>query len=265
MVNKKLVLMILMLSFMMLCMSTSNDFRQTENDLRYPVWIDYFDDLTIAQFSERIADNPQTEINSVTRKSASLAMLMSAAVPGSGQYYIGKNTRATVFLTADIFSFFALYRFSKEKNNLIDHYQMYAYSHADLRKGASDDIYSLAHRYTSSDEYNRMVILYARNFLLANRITQEEYDEYVERNIIGHEDSWTWQTDFHYNEYRDIRRDKQNYEIYENFAVGALIVNRLISVIDAAIQTNRVNRISHVYAVPIDNGRGITLLYEHKF
>ena len=198
-------------------------------------------------------------------KSARNAMLMSALLPGTGQLYIGKTTRAGVFLAADAASFFALYRFNKEKNNFSDQYKMYAYSYAGLRKGVGDNIYRLAQRYRNYEEYNRVVELYARNFLLANRISKEEYDDYVNRNKIKPEDAWDWQNDFYLNQYRELRQEKQNYEIYENFALGALFINRIISVIDAAIQTQKVNRNSHVYVIPEDNGRGISLIYEYKF
>ena len=212
------------------------------------------------------ASTPNSELLTPnSQKSALNAMLMSAVLPGTGQLYLGNSKRATVYLSADVLAFFALYRTNMEKNNLTDSFKIYAYSNAGLRRGASDDIYRLAQRFMTSDEYNKSVERYARNFLLANRITQEEYDEYVERFRIRPEDSWDWQNEHYFREYRAIRQDRQTFEIYENFALGALLINRIISVIDAAFLTNKVNRNSQVYAVPENNGRGISLIYEYHF
>ena len=206
-----------------------------------------------------------TNVEVGNKKSAVNAMLMSAVFPGSGQMYLGKTTRGGVFMAADIVSLFALFRFNKEKNIAIDNFQMYAYANAGLRKGVSNDIYSIAHNYKSSNEYNKFIEMQARNWYLIIQNNQAAFDDYMERNRIKPEDSWNWESDFHLSEYRSIRTDKQSYEIYENFAFGALLINRVISVIDSAIQTGRVNRSGQVYAMPDQSGRGISLNYEYKF
>ena len=67
-------------------------------------------------------------------------------------------------------------------------------------------------------------------------------------------------------QYRNIRSSKQEFEIYANFAIGALVINRMISVIDAAISTNKINTANRqVYATPDPDGKGISLNYEFRF
>ena len=199
------------------------------------------------------------------QKSAAQAMLMSAVIPGSGQMYLGKNTRAGVFMAADITAILSLIRFDKEKNNLTENSKTFAYANAGLQKGVSDEIYRLAHNYRSSDEYNRSVILYARNRFIIQLNDKDLYDQYLDIYLLKPEESWDWNTENDYQEYRNIRKEKQNYEIYANFAIGALIINRLISVVDSALQTGKVNRASQVYAVPNFDTKGISLVYEYKF
>ena len=199
------------------------------------------------------------------QKSARTAMLMSAVIPGAGQMYLGKNTRAGAFLTADVLAFFAMFRFGKEKDIAEENYMMYAYTNAGLRKGAMPETYQLAQNYISSAEYNRSVERYARNRYLIILNDPDGYDWYMDRYSIPEAESWNWDNTFYQKEFNDIRSRRQNFEIYENFAVGALIINRIISTIDAALQTGKVNRNYQVYTVPDFDGRGISLIYEHKF
>jgi len=218
--------------------------------------------------SEVVQGYDSKELNFLEKsgqKSARNAMLMSAVLPGAGQMYLGQKTKAGVFVAAEIAFIFTMLRFDKEKNIAIENYQMLAYANAGLRKGSSTRIYGLAQRYKSSEDYNRYLEMQARNYFIMLYNDPESFNEYMERYSIKSEDSWQWQNDFHFSEYKSVRNDKQNFEIYGNFALGALLINRVISVLDSAIQTRRINRNSQIYAIPENNGRGISLVYEHKF
>jgi len=200
------------------------------------------------------------------KKSAFGAMTMSAVLPGSGQIYLGQNTKAGIMLTAEMIAIFSLYRFNKEINILTDDFQMFAYSNAGLRRGVSDNIYRLAHNWKSSEEYHDAMRLWARNRFLIILNDPELYEIVVEYNSLSPEDSWNWENESDFIQYRSIRRDKQNFEIYRNFAVGAMIVNRLISTIDSAIFANRLNNSnSQLFSMPDFERKGVSLIYEIKF
>jgi len=199
-------------------------------------------------------------------KSALGAVTMSAIFPGSGQMYLGQNTKAGVMMAADIISLFSLYRFTRESNSLSDNFQVFAYANAGLDRGRSNEIYNLAHRWRSSEEYNKAMELWARNRFLLILNEPELYELAMYVNSIKPEDSWDWEKESHFLEYRRIRNDRQRYDIYRNFAVGALIVNRLISTIDAAIFANRLNESnSQLYTLPDFDNKGFSLIYEVRF
>ena len=201
------------------------------------------------------------------QKSAKQAMLMSAIFPGSGHKYLGKNTRAGIFMATDIMSILALIIFNREENMIVDSYKMYANKNAGLRLDARDELYEFAHSYMSMTEYNIGVYRLARDwFLIRPEVPNTQgYHAYIERWLLPEEDSWSWENDHDIRQYRSIRSDKQKYELYGNFTVGALLLNRIISAIDSAIQTNKINRNSQVYAIPENNGKGISLIYEYRF
>jgi len=81
--------------------------------------------------------------------------------------------------------------------------------------------------------------------------------------------TWDWENNKNWNRYRDLRRDKQDYEIYANFALAAAILNRIVSVIDSAISIKNFNKhnniLSNLSIDPDWKNRGIRINYEYKF
>jgi len=198
-------------------------------------------------------------------KSVKKAMLMSAILPGAGQLYIHNNTKAGIFLASDLIILSSYLRFGKDRSIAIDNYKSLANVHAGLRNDATKELYNLAQKYKSSEIYNNQLEMSARNYFYLIHNDYQAYIDYMDRNRISENDSWTWSEDKHYQEYKDRREDKQRYEIYQNFAFGAIIVNRLISVVDAVVSTNKYNRNNQIYTLPHFEGKGLTLIYEHKF
>ena len=206
-----------------------------------------------------------TNLFAEPEKSALKAMAMSAVFPGSGQMYLGNSTKAGIFMATDIIIIGSYVRFNKERNIATDNYKMYANVKADLRRGTSNDIYALASKYRSSDEYNNFLAQDLQNYLIAGWITQKEQEDYYEMHKIKDEDKWNWEYDSHFREYRTIRSDKQMFELYGNLAIGALMLNRIISMLDATIFSNRINRENKLYSMPDFEKKGISLIYEYKF
>jgi hypothetical protein len=108
--------------------------------------------------------------------------------------------------------------------------------------------------------------LWARDLFLIILNDPESYARAIEVNSLSPEDSWDWENDANFWQYRSIRRDRQNFEIYRNFAVGAMIVNRLISTIDSVIFANRMNNSNaQLFSMPDFERKGVALIYEVKF
>jgi hypothetical protein len=194
------------------------------------------------------------------------AALFSVVVPGSGQLYLKKSTKAGVFFSTELAFLFSYFRFRSERDWKINSYQTYAENIISLEKNSSEFFYKRVQTYFSSEEYNDAVRKYARDVYLIFNSDTESYHEFLEDNLLTEEESWHWQTESNWNKYKTMRREKQDYEIYTNFAVGALILNRVVSVIDAALTTKKLNRIAKQLSIQPDFSKnGFEVSYEVSF
>ncbi len=205
-----------------------------------------------------------------TEKSVGKAFLFSAAIPGTGQYYAENNTKASVFWAAEIAIIFTYFRFRSELDMAINSYEQFAYTHAEVPKGSEDFYYQLIQDYKNSEIYNDSVLRYARNVYLIYYNDPEGYEEYLQNYLIPEDRLWDWETDKNWYEYRQLRRDKQNVEIYTKFTVAAAILNRIVSAIDAALGTRNYNRDLHqsggsLSVTPDFERKGFEIGYEYKF
>ena len=199
------------------------------------------------------------------------AMLLSAIMPGLGQAYAHNYSRAGVFAAGEVAIRLSAERLKKETNWTIDAYEDYAYSIAGVSGSKDDAYYQLIQENFSSEIYNDSVERYARNVYLIINNDQQGYRDYLENNLISEENSWDWENRDNWNEYKDLRFTKQNYVVYENLAVAALIINRLISMVDAAITAKKANvgelekDLGELQVAPDFTRNGLRILYEIKF
>jgi len=197
------------------------------------------------------------------------AMLYSALVPGLGEMYLSDYTRAGIFLGAEILILASYFRLNQEVDWKTNSYKTYANRYADVPFGASDSYYRLINNYISSDKYNTEIELFLRNRYIIYDYNPDLYNHYLDLYLIDDEDAWEWESRENWLRYREIRREKQRLEIYTNFAIGAAVINRLISVIDSAILARSINRqqtfLSNLNVEPDLTRIGWTLSYEFKF
>ena len=203
-------------------------------------------------------------ITVVAEYSLPVSILSSAVLPGAGQFYTHQYTKAGIFFASEVGIIFSYLRMRSERDWAIDSYKQYAYSKIDFDKSSSDNRYQVVQNYFSSEEYNDNVRNYARNAFLLFGSDTEAYYEYLDDYLIPEEDSWHWPSERNWQHYKSLRRDKQDYEIYMNFAIGAAIVNRIISTIDATLSTKKLNKVlSNLSVVPTN--KELRLCYEYKF
>jgi hypothetical protein len=199
-------------------------------------------------------------------------ILLSALTPGLGQIYSQNYTKAGIFLSAEIAIVFSYFRFKAEKDWAIESYQKFAWNIAEVPLQSEDNYYQLIQDYMSSEAYNQNVESFARNVFLSTSspfFDPDAYYQYLEQNLIPVEFAWDWQNNRNWSRYQSLRRDKQDYEIYANFAVAALILNRLVSVVDSAISIRKHNRaqtlLGNLKFQPDLKKKGIKISYEYKF
>ncbi|MDD3051329.1 MAG: hypothetical protein PHR06_09305 [Candidatus Cloacimonetes bacterium] len=199
--------------------------------------------------------------------SVGIAALSSAVLPGMGQLYADNNKKAAFFLSTEALLIFSLLKFNHEKNTAISNYEFYAYENAGLTKGSSDSIYNLAQKFQSSEEYNRNQEMIARNVFLIYEYSPEDYSEYLLANTIPEEHSWNWNNQKEREKFVKLRRDKQDLEIYAKFSLAAMLINRVVSVVDASLSAKRQNKLNRTTfsAAPTLNHPGFKIDFEYRF
>lgn len=177
----------------------------------------------------------------------------SAILPGTGELALGKTTRGAFMLSTDILVWSSFFALEKEKDNLTDTYKQYAVVYAGAKSGMPESYYQNLQNYISSDDFNRYEELFARNYYLIYSYNPEGYEEYILANTYSDEESWSWQNQTYQDHYKKLRRRTQKAKIYQNLSVGALVLNRVVSVIDVSLINKKTNRPLSIYFTPTSN------------
>ncbi|MBN1948920.1 MAG: hypothetical protein JW784_04180 [Candidatus Cloacimonetes bacterium] len=199
------------------------------------------------------------------------SMFFSLLTPGLGQIYNRDYTKAGIFLTTELIVIASYFRLNAETGWAINSYQQFAWNKAFIPINSSDEYYQLVQDFISSEDYNAGVINFARNvFLSANSpyYNPEQYYQYLEDYLIPPDLAWDWQLEKNWLQYRELRRNKQDLEIYKNFAFAAAILNRIVSVVDAAISARKIKKthlLSNLNFQPDWQKKGVRIFYEYKF
>lgn len=210
-------------------------------------------------------------------KSTRKAMLFSAILPGTGQIYLGNNTRGGIFIGAELMLVLSYMRLNNEIEWKQNSYMLYAHRYANVPLNSDEDFYKLISHYMNSDEYNLQIEQYYRNLYLIFRYNPDLYHENVERYTIKEGDGWNWENYENFLRFRELRREKQQLEILANFAIGGSVLNRIISVIDTALIARSIRRsgesdisehtsfLSDIRVEPDYLKNGIMVKYEYRF
>ncbi|MBI5268014.1 MAG: hypothetical protein HY851_12370 [candidate division Zixibacteria bacterium] len=160
-----------------------------------------------------------TKASAKPKKSMWKAAGLSALVPGAGQYYLGHRQKARAFFGVETagwigFASFQIYSHWK-KDDLI----RFARERANARlDGKSDEFLDLVGFYPSIRDYNNLGRVY------------DPERPYLDDSPDNH---WQWQTEEDRTAYRTIKNRSREAHRRAQFMIGAVIVNRIVSVIDA--------------------------------
>lgn len=211
---KKILLSLLSLFFSINihAQSNSNDFLDLKADL-------FFNNQTIINLDEVDYTNH--------KKSAGLAVLYSLLLPGMGEFYagdysLGKYLTITEGLLWGTFAGFTIYGNQQENN-----YKSFAESYASVKLDGKDEQYfATIGLYQNIEDYN--------NEKLLNR----EFDQVL--NPESH--YWKWQSQDQRKEYRNTWSDSEAAFDKIQFVVGAMILNRVVSAINAVRLVSAYNK-----------------------
>jgi hypothetical protein len=161
------------------------------------------------------------------RKSVWKAVLYSAAVPGGGEYYLGKKNKARYFFAAEAMTWLGFASFTMYGHWRKDDYVQYAAVHANAQlEGKSDSFADLVGFYSDIDEYNTL-----------GRV-QDPERPYLYDTPENH---WRWQSSSAQMSYRSIKNSSREAYRRAKFMLGIAAVARLVSIVDAVLDTHRYN------------------------
>jgi hypothetical protein len=168
-------------------------------------------------------ETSEVNINSFVvseKKSVGLGIIYSLLLPGMGELYADSYSSGKYFTIADGVLWGTLIGMNAYSNWQEDNYKTYAASTAGVINDANkdEDFYANIGDYTSVYSYNDQKAL-ERNF-------DEMYDEETY--------FWKWNTTDERRTYRDMWNSSETASNNIRFVVGGLILNRVISAINAA-------------------------------
>ena len=173
--------------------------------------------------SEKSYDASTVSINSfetTEKKSVGLGIIYSLLLPGMGELYADAYNTGKYFTIADGVLWGTLIGMSAYSNWQEDNYKAYAASTGGVINDSNkdEDFYANIGDYTSVYTYNDQKAL-ERNF-------DEMYDEEAY--------FWKWNTTDERRAYRDMWNSSETASNNIRFVVGGLILNRIVSAINAA-------------------------------
>ncbi|MCI0513329.1 hypothetical protein L0128_08975 [candidate division KSB1 bacterium] len=152
-------------------------------------------------------------------RSKGKATFLSFILPGLGQRYAGRKTRARNFFITEAFlwSSYAGFKIYQHWNE--NDYRIFAQTHAQVAVNKKNHKY-----YVNIGNYDD---IYAYN---AAKLTQRSLDEvYAEQSDYW----WQWDNSLNRNKFEQIRIRADNANYRALFMLGTILVNHLVSAIDA--------------------------------
>lgn len=190
---------------------------------------------------------------------------MSALVPGSAELVLGKDTRGAIMMGTDLIALLGWSTFKQDVKDYTNSYKRYANIYAGVPLNTSEHQLQHMQNYISSDAFNDYQEMMARNYFLIYDYDLDAYNEYMAHNLYGEDESWQWQSLQHQKEYKKIRRHKQSATQHQRMALGALLFNRAISIVDALIISKEVKTKSLPIYVGINEDNAVMIHYSLEF
>lgn len=154
-------------------------------------------------------------------RSVIAAMGLSVVMPGMGHYYVDKPVSALAYISVDLASLFGAVAFSALANQRESGARSFAAAAAGIEKAPSGEAYwRHVGAYMDAAEYNEAVELTRGG-------ADNQYQE--------PETWWRWADDGQKDEYNGLRQKARNLRVASSFFVGALVANRIVSVVDLRV------------------------------
>jgi hypothetical protein len=193
------------------------------------------DSKNFLQLKEEIKilkQNPSFELNNFIqerpeRKKPILGILYSLILPGMGELYAESYSSGKYFTIAEGALWGVFIGMNTYAGWQQDRYKSYAVSKAGITTdGKDDEYYSVISRYISIEEYND------------EKALSREFDQMY----ISNRYSWKWNNEQEREKYRNLWLSGEQTINDIRFVVGAMLLNRLASAINAVRLVSAYNR-----------------------
>ena len=197
-------------------------FSQTEVQSFYSFKQQIVDEISLTNNAEQ-----QTVFDDVKqKKNTGLAILYSLLLPGMGELYADAYDSGVYFTVADGVLWGTFAGMNVYANWQKDRYISYSQSNASVSSdGKDEDYYATIGKYLSIDQYNDEKAL-ERNF--DEMYSTEKY-------------FWKWNTSTEQKNYKNMWVSSEQTFNDVRFVVGALLLNRVVSAINAVRLVSRYN------------------------
>jgi hypothetical protein len=162
------------------------------------------------------------------RKSGILAMAASIVLPGLGQQYLGQKEHALAYFSAEALFVFGAVSCNFNSSQIFNNAKAYAWEHANVAGGAGADasFWQNMRYYDESDGMNQSIARgYNKEQELINRSQEKDY---LTPNL-----QWRWDDPSNRKTYGTFLDKSHSYQIAASFLIGAMVLNRLVSFVDA--------------------------------
>ncbi len=174
------------------------------------------------------------------RKRVSVAKSIGASLlmPGWGQHLAGRDGRARVFLATEAALIATIIGFRIQGEVRQERYIDYAEQFAGIVDASAkpDGYYRNLGRYASSADYEDDLMRDARA-LFGDDVAQRE--AYVDARRPPADEAWLWESTAHRGTFTEMRKESRNSFHRADQVIGVLILNHLLSAVDAARLSRR--------------------------
>ena len=153
------------------------------------------------------------------KKNTGIAVILSLVLPGMGELYSGSYSSGKYFTIAEVAFWGTYIGLNSYSNWMQGRYKSFAASSAGVNNNGKDgNFYANVGNYQSEDEYNN------------DQALQGNFSQMYNSSSFY----WKWQTIADRKNYRDMWTSSEQAKNNLRFVVGALILNRIVSAINAA-------------------------------
>jgi hypothetical protein len=153
--------------------------------------------------------------------SVAAALGLSVVMPGMGHYYTDKPGSAFVYVSVDLASLFGAILFSNLANRRESGARSFAVAAAGIERPAPGAAYwRNVGAFMDAAEYNERVELFRGG---------------TDYQHLDPETWWRWGHESDRDEYNDMRLKARNMRTASSFFIGALVANRVVSMIDLRV------------------------------